>query len=150
MPDDREAISEALSTCRAFSDVEIDCALSMIDEGFRGDYSLLGVANGGKALGYACFGKATLTRSAWYLYWMCVHPASQSSGLGRALQAGVEDHVRRAGGDRVIVETSGRPEYLRTRRFYEHVGFVEVGRIPDFYQPGDDCVVYCKVLGGIE
>jgi hypothetical protein len=21
------------------------------------------------------------------------------------------------------------------------------GRIPDFYKPGDDCIIYCKTLG---
>ena len=58
----------------------------------------------------------------------------------------VEDRVRKLGGDRLILETSGRPDYERARRFYREAGFVEVGRIPEFYRPGDDCLVCCKVL----
>ena len=44
------------------------------------------------------------------------------------------------------LETSGRPDYEATRRFYRAAGFTEAGRVPDFYKPGDDCVVYYKAL----
>ena len=47
----------------------------------------------------------------------------------------------------IVVETAGRPEYLPTRRFYEARRYVEVARIADFYEPGDDLVVYAKRLG---
>jgi ribosomal protein S18 acetylase RimI-like enzyme len=51
------------------------------------------------------------------------------------------------GGERLVLETSGRPDYERSRRFYERAGFTVQGRIPDFYKPGDDCLIYCKILG---
>ena len=31
-----------------------------------------------------------------------------------------------------------------TRRFYEALGYREAGRIPDFYGPGDDRVIFLK------
>jgi ribosomal protein S18 acetylase RimI-like enzyme len=54
--------------------------------------------------------------------------------------------ARERGARRVVVETSGRPDYARARRFYEASGYREVGRIADFYADGDSCVFYSKEL----
>ena len=145
--DDRRAVHEALVLCGAFHDEEIRVALEMFDSGLAGDYSLLGIETGGSLLAYACFGKAALTLRSWYLYWICVTPAAQGTGMGQAMERAVEDSVRQSGGDRLVLETSGRPDYDRSRRFYERAGFTLSGRIPDFYKPGDDCVIYSKCLG---
>jgi len=143
---DRDAVREALAECRAFNPEEIRVALEMVDAGIEGHYSLPAVEIAGKVRGYACIGKAPLTARTWYVYWICVHPSAQGAGLGRRLQSHLEEFVLKSGGDRVVLETSGRPDYSRTRQFYRRAGFSEVGRIPDFYKPGDDCVVFCKVL----
>jgi len=37
-------------------------------------------------------------------------------------------------------------EYAPTRAFYERRGYAAVARIPDFYAPGDDQVVYTKAI----
>jgi ribosomal protein S18 acetylase RimI-like enzyme len=143
---DRELVKDALTQCRAFNQEEIRVAIEMFDAGVAGDYSLLGVECDGILRGYACFGRASLTERSWYLYWICVHPAVQRTGVGRALEQSVEQLVRQMGGDRLVLETSGRADYERSRRFYRRAGFTEHGRIPDFYKPGDDCIIYCKTL----
>jgi ribosomal protein S18 acetylase RimI-like enzyme len=144
--DDRPAIADMLTSAEAFTDQEVRVALEVIDAGFDGEYVLLVVEIDGAARAYACLGQAGLTESSWYLYWICVHRDFQRAGIGRRLQLYVEDYVRAAGGDRIVLETSGRPDYERTRRFYVSAAYREVGRIPDFYKPGDDCVVLCKLL----
>ena len=144
---DRGSVRDALTRSGAFSDDEVRVAIDMFDSGIVGEYSLLGVDVGGQLRGYACFGKAALTQRSWYLYWFCVHPAAQRSGIGQTLERNVEEFVRQMGGDRLVLETSGRPDYERSRRFYERAGFTVQGRIPDFYKPGDDCIIYCKTLG---
>ena len=144
---DRDMIHEALTRCGAFTDEEIGVAIEMFDSGLAGDYSLLVVETSDTVRGYACFGQASLTKRSWYLYWICVDPAVQGTGIGQALQQSVEDSVRQMGGERLVLETSGRPDYERSRRFYERAGFTVHGRIPDFYKPGDDCIIYCKMLG---
>lgn len=146
LPADREDVAEALVACGAFSPEEVRVALQMVDAGIAGDYTLPAVELDGKVRGYACIGKAPLSVRAWYIYWICVHPSSQGGGVGRMLHAYIEQYVRNAGGDRLVLETSGRPDYERTRRFYARAGFSEVGRIPDFYKPNDDCVVFFKKL----
>ena len=143
---DRGAVGEALTLSGAFSEDEVRVALDMFDGGMNGDYALVGVEDEGGLRGYACFGKAVLSRSSWYLYWICVHPACQGRGYGRAIEAAVEESVRTAGGERLVLETSGRADYERSRKFYDGAGFTLVGQIPDFFKPGDDCLIYCKVL----
>jgi ribosomal protein S18 acetylase RimI-like enzyme len=145
---DREAVRAMLVDCRAFSDTEVQVALEMVDDGLKGDYTLLAVEIEGKLSAYACLGPARTTASAWYLYWICVERSVQGSGVGRMLQAGLEEAVRKSGGDRLVVEASGRADNARVARFYRQAGFAQVGCIPDFYKPGDDCIVYCKILAG--
>ena len=146
---DRHLVHDALRQCGAFNDEEIRVAIEMFDSGLAGDYSLLGIEHDGVLRGYACFGKAALTERSWYLYWICVHPSVQGTGIGRALERIVEQTIRQMGGDRLVLETSGRGDYERSRRFYERAGFTEHGRIRDFYKPGDDCIIYCKRLGDV-
>jgi ribosomal protein S18 acetylase RimI-like enzyme len=45
-----------------------------------------------------------------------------------------------------MIETSSQPKYLPTRKFYEKLGYREMARIPDFYRPGDDRVIFGKYL----
>jgi len=47
----------------------------------------------------------------------------------------------------IVVETAGRADYAATRGFYESRGYRPTARIPEFYAPGDDLVVYTKQLG---
>ncbi len=143
---DRGAVQAALFDCGAFTDDEVQVALEMVDAGLAGEYTLLAAETNGGVQGYACFGPAPLTATSWYVYWICVSRAAQGTGVGQGLQAGIEAAVCELSGDRLVVETSGRPEYERARRFYRQGGFAEVGRIPDFYNPDDDCVIYCKPL----
>jgi ribosomal protein S18 acetylase RimI-like enzyme len=146
VPEDREAIEEALTACGAFSAEEIGVALELVDAGAPGGYTLFGAEIEGRVRGYVCLAQASLTQSSWYLYWICVHPAAQGQGVGRALQARSEEFVRLQGGRRLVLETSGRPDYGTARRFYENAGYKQVGLIPDFYRPGDDCAIYSKLL----
>ena len=145
---DRDAARDMLTDCGAFTETEVELALYMVDDGLKGDYTLPALESEGRLAAFACIGPAQLAASAWYIYWFCVQRVLQGTGLGRKLQARIEDIVSAAGGDRIVLEASGRPDNERALRFYRHAGFAEVGRIPDFYRVGDDCVVYCKILKG--
>ena len=136
-----------LEASGAFSAEEVKVALEVLDDGLKGEYSLFTAEIDGAVRGYVCVSPTPLTRSTWHLYWICVHPDAQAGGVGRALQAHAEEFVRSHGGERLVLETSSREGYTRTRRFYESAGYTVAGRIADFYGPGDDCVLYCKPLG---
>jgi len=144
--DDREPLRGMLVECGAFSDEEVRVALELLDAGFEGDYTTFVAAVDGIVRAYICVGQTPLTRATWHLYWLCTHPAAQRQGLARMLERHAGRYVADRGGERLVVETSGRPDYERPRQFYERAGYQPAGRIADYYKRGDDCVFYCRVL----
>lgn len=109
------------------------------------DYEAIAAEVGGTLAGWICWGPTPCTVGTWDLYWMAVDPGLQGSGVGTALLSEMEARLR--GRARlVVVETAGRPDYLPTRQFYESRGYTAAARIPDYYEAGDDLVVYTKHL----
>ncbi len=147
---DREAVRSMLAACGAFSEDELRVGLEVFDDGvaggLKGPYPHFALIQDDELCGYVCVGSTPLTQATWHLYWICVHPQVQRQGCGRALLAHAEEFVRIRGGANLVIDTGGRPDYAGQRRFYEKHGYVAVGRIPDFYRAGDDCVIYWKRL----
>jgi len=102
--------------------------------------------DGGEVAAYMTWGQTALTEGTYDLYWMAVSPEHQGKGLGRELVIWLEGQVAKLGGRMIVIETSSQPRYEPTRRFYLGLNYTEVARIPDFYQPGDDRVIYVKRL----
>jgi GNAT superfamily N-acetyltransferase len=71
-----------------------------------------------------------------------VEKSLQGNGLGRVLLQQVHDHIARAGGGRVYIETSHRADYQATRGFYERCGYQLEAVLTDFYAPGDSKAIY--------
>ena len=68
----------------------------------------------------------------------------QGRGVGRALLSHVEASVRSLGGRLLVAETSSKDSYAGTVSFYRRRGYEEVSRIRDFYDRGDDRLVFVK------
>jgi ribosomal protein S18 acetylase RimI-like enzyme len=110
------------------------------------EYFFLSAIDEGELLGFACFGPTPLTQGTFDLYWIAVSSTARGQGVGRALMAQVEDEVRALGGRVIVLDTSGRPEYEPTRAFYHRIGYTHCGTVPDFYAPGDDLVIFSRLL----
>ncbi len=95
-------------------------------------------------VGWICWGPTPCTLGTFDIYWIGVAPAWQGRGIGRALTNFAEQAITEHGGRLFVVETSSREAYIPTRRFYEALGYWEAGRLPDFYGPGDDKVIFLK------
>jgi GNAT superfamily N-acetyltransferase len=144
---DRGRIEEISRAVGLFRADEVSVALEVFDAEVAGspDYIALGAEHDGRLAGWICWGPTPCTLGTFDLYWMAVDPALHGAGVGTALLHAME--ARLAGVARlVVVETAGRPDYAPTRGFYEARGYRAVSRIPDFYAPGDDQVVYVKSL----
>ena len=100
----------------------------------------------GAVAGYLTFGPTAMAVGVYDLYWMAVDPKAQGKGYGRRLVEWLEAYVKAEHGRLIIIETSSLPKYEPTRRFYLGLKYTEVARIPDYYQDGDDRVIYTKRL----
>ena len=147
---DRDRVEEITRAVGLFREDEIPVALEVFDEAVRSGprtdpYAARGADIDGRLVGWICWGPTPCTLGTYDLYWMAVDSALQGSGVGTALVQEMESSL--AGLARlIVVETAGRPDYSATRRFYEARGYHAVATIPDFYAPGDDQVVYAKVV----
>jgi len=147
---DREPLHRLLVGTGFFSEDEIAIALELIDVVLdrpeQKDYMIRVCRDGDRVLGYYCVGPTPATESTYDLYWIAVAPAMQGKGIGGALNAHLEELIRSRGGNLVVAETSSRPQYEKTRRFYRSCGYAELARIAGYYRPGDDLVVFGKYL----
>jgi GNAT superfamily N-acetyltransferase len=109
-------------------------------------YYFLSAAEDSRLLGFACYGPTPLTRGTFDLYWFAVGAEAKGRGVGRALMGRVEDEVRALGGRMLVLDTSGRAEYEPTRAFYHRIGYTRSATVPDYYAPGDDLVIFSRLL----
>ena len=117
-----------------------------LDKRLESSYTFLVNHENEQVLGFACFGPHALTQGTYDLYWIAVDPDSQGMGIGQALLNQVERCVCDHEGRLLVIETSSNKDYRSARRFYQHNGYRRVTRIPDFYAPGDDLLIYYKPI----
>ncbi len=148
--EDVHVIREIVESTGFFHPWEVEIAVELADErlnkGVASGYNFLFADSESQTEGYVCFGEIPCTRASYDVYWIAVRKQSQGRGRGRSLMLLAEQRMTEMGGRRVYVETSGRTDYLPTRRFYERHGYEVAAELPDFYEPGDAKVIYSKQL----
>lgn len=102
----------------------------------------------GELAGYTCFDRVPLSKTSFDLYWIAVSPTHRGTGLGRELIARTAKFIRAKRGAQIFAETSSREPYAPARAFYVKTGFEPVARFEDFYEPGDDKIVFRLKLTG--
>lgn len=148
-PDDVAAVVELAVAAELFAPEEAGIVEGLMSEYFErkqaeGDLCVLDVE--AEPLGVAYYAPATAADRAWYLTMIAVKPERQGHGRGGSLLRHVEDDLRTRGNRLLLVETSGAPQYDRTRDFYRKCGYTEEARIRDFWTQGDDNVIFRKAL----
>ena len=149
--DDRGGIAGLVFSVENFSQAERECAMELVDiyldDESQKDYWFAVAENSpSKPLAYACWGPVPLTQGTFDLYWIATHPNARGSGFGRALMAHIEGSVREQGGRLLVAETSAKESYRKTIEFYQRLNFEEASRIQDFYDVGDDRLIFIKRL----
>lgn len=147
---DRQALYNLLVGTGSFHGHEVAVAMELIDDriakGTASDYFFLVAEEDGKILGYCCHGRIPCTQASFDLYWIAVDRNLHGKGVGKRLMQAMESDIKKHGGTRVYIETSGRPDYIATRKFYEACAYTVVSTIPDFYAPGDDRLTYARIF----
>ena len=75
----------------------------------------------------------------------------RKAGLGRNVGIRIHlEHVettaRDFGGRLMVIETSSKESYEHTAGFYRRLGYAETARILDYYDAGDDKLIFIKRL----
>jgi GNAT superfamily N-acetyltransferase len=148
--DDKPAIIRLLRSLPEFEAPEIAVAEEVIDSYLNkpseSGYFVQVAEVKPKVAGYICYGLTPLTEGTWDIYWLAVSLEKQGEGIGRSLITFAEDEIKRVSGRLIIIETSSKPGYKNTRRFYLNQGYEIVSHIPDFYAPGDCKLIFRKRL----
>jgi len=111
----------------------------------EGDCWLIDDAGRG-AEGIAYYAPERMTNGTWNLYLLAVQPGRHRRGRGTALVCHVEQDLQSCGARVLLIETSGVPGFAGQRAFYTRLGYHQEARIRDFYDAGDDKIVYWKAL----
>ena len=151
IPGDRDAIGALIEGTGVFKAHEVDVALELVDifltKPGQDDYHpFVLVEEDGTVAAYACFGKNPMTAGTFDLYWLATRADRHGRGYGRAIVAFVEEQVVRMGGYLLVIETSSKESYGSTRAFYDKIGCTLAAQLPDYYDRGDDKLVYLRRL----
>jgi ribosomal protein S18 acetylase RimI-like enzyme len=87
-----------------------------------------------------------LTDGTYNLYAIGIKKDLQGQGLGSKMMEYIEDQLKLSAQRILIVETSSSDDFKLTRKFYENLDYTKEAVIRDFWEDGDDKVIYWKKL----
>jgi ribosomal protein S18 acetylase RimI-like enzyme len=149
-PSDAKMVRDIVASTGFFHGHEIEVAVELVDERLQkgpcSGYLFLFAEQGGRTVGYSCYGEIACTQGSYDLYWIAVHDDLRGRGIGGLLLQATEERIAGRRGRAIWVETSGQEKYLPTRKFYLRQGYQQAAVLPGFYADGDDKVVYVKRL----
>ena len=148
-PDDKKALMAIAEAIGMFSSQELLELGGMLTEYFYGNLGndhFWSTYDDGEPVGVAYYAPEQYAYGTWNLYFIAVHPDRQGEGIGGQLLRYVEQMLVSRGERLLLVETSGLPNFERTRAFYRKNGYDEEARIREFYKAGDDKIIFRKAL----
>jgi ribosomal protein S18 acetylase RimI-like enzyme len=149
-PSDPAAVERIVNSSGFFRPDEVPVAVDLVverlEKGAECGYEFVFADVDGVTAAYACFGLIPCTLHSYDLYWIATHEDYRGHGIGKIVLREVEKAVAGAGGKSIYIETSCLPKYEPTRAFYLKNECIEKARFEDFYDDGDDKVVYVKRL----
>ncbi len=149
-PTDPKAVDEIVRSTGFFREDEIHVAVELVrerlDKGPGSGYEFIFFDVGGKTVAYICYGLIPCSLISYDLYWIATHQDHRGKGIGKMLMAETEKFIRKAGGKAIYVETSSKEVYKPTCAFYLSNKYTLKAQFEDFYDVGDDKLVFIKKL----
>jgi ribosomal protein S18 acetylase RimI-like enzyme len=147
---DRPCIREILLRSGLFGPGDADCVDEMFGHALAkptpDNYRFLSGWVDGHMAAFACYGWEALTHGTWGLFWVCTLPEARGQGLGSALLGEAVRVACAEGGRLMIIYTSSTAPYAPARRLYESHQFVRTAIVPEYYNRGDDLLIYARRL----
>jgi ribosomal protein S18 acetylase RimI-like enzyme len=146
---DLNSIQKLFSSINLFDKDEIVFMMDLVNNIISGNLDethRFVVNEDGEINAAAYFAPETFGQGVYNLYFIGVLPESQGVGIGSKLLKFVENDVKNLGSRLLLVETSGLPEFEKTRNFYLKNGYEKEATIREYYKAGDDKIVFRKKL----
>ena len=149
-PEDTEALMSLCNAIGLFQPNELEELSGMLsayfEDSLNGQHKWLVDEEDGELIGVAYYAEETFAYGVSNLLLIGFHPDRQREGRGTELLLYVEQELREKGDRILIVETSGLESFEATRAFYKKNGYDEEARIREYYNPGEDKIVFRKAL----
>ena len=91
-----------------------------------------------------------MTEGTWNLLLIAVHPDYQAKGYGTSILNYIEQMLAARGERLLLVETSSLDSFELAQAFYLKCGYEKEAQIREFYQAGEDKIVFRKLLTDIQ
>jgi ribosomal protein S18 acetylase RimI-like enzyme len=146
-PATKTGVLHVAESCGLFQPEERGELDGMIDGYLAGElegHQWIELSEDGAVKGAAYYAPETFADGVWNLYFIGVNTDQQGEGRGSALLKYVEAELKSQGQRILIIETSGLEGFELTRKFYDQHGYTIEARIRDYYQEGEDKVVFWK------
>lgn len=152
-PDERAPLLALAVSTGLFSPDEAESLLGGVLDGFvdgtlGAGHTVLAIRQeaGAPPVGWTYFAPDAYAAAVWNVWWIGVAAPVQGAGLATALLRHVEGAIGARQARLVVIETSDQSPMARARRFYTREGYLECGRVPDFYADGEAKVIFAKRL----
>ena len=133
-----------------FRPVEVVALSEVFEDYFRADqargHRCMTCEKDDKLVGFAYYAPAGVSERAWQLWWIVVRADQHGRGVGSELLRFLEDDIKRSRGRVLFIDTSSQPRYAPTRQFYLKHGYEQHAVLKDFYDAGDDMIVFRKAF----
>jgi GNAT superfamily N-acetyltransferase len=144
--EDVQLIREIVLSTKFFYDHEVEVAVELIEERLKkseeSGYHFIFAEADGITVAYSCYGPISLSKSGFDLYWIVTHHDYRGKGIGRQLLEETFRQAKAIGCTSLYAETSGLDHYAPTRAFYISNQFILEATLKDFYDKGDDKLIY--------
>ena len=140
-------IKNIIESTGFFYDYEIPVGIEIVNEALikgqeKSEYFFQFIEADSKIASYLCYGHIPCTVGSYGLYWIATHNNYRGKGMGKLILEKTHETIKNRNGRMIIAETSGTQKYISTRKFYENNGYKAEAIIKDFYQTGDDKIMY--------
>lgn len=150
-PGEDKRIREITESVGVFYEHETDIAEELARESIekgadRSGYNYILCKCDSQIVGYTCYGEIPCTRDRYDLYWIVVHNSYRKMNIGKMLMHATEEEISKRGGKKIYIETSSREPYYYARKLYLNCCYRQEAVFKDYYDDGDDKIVYVKDL----
>lgn len=147
--DDITQIMQLAEAVKLFTPEEFEFMQGMLEEYFESsgeDGSRWIVAGEDQVTGAAYYAPESFGPGVWNILFLGVLPAQQGQGIGSQLLRYVEQGLKNDSARKILVETSGKLEFVNTRNFYIKNNYTLEATITDYYGKEDDKLTFTKAL----